>query len=75
MRDVERVYKEAIRLPCPVCSFGRIFQDARGGYECTECDARFEVGQQGPWGYGGPGGDLTRFERFRFRLGRALLPR
>lgn len=75
MADVERVFKDPIPIPCPVCPhFGRVFQDARGGFECTECDARFLIGQQSPFGYGGPGGDLTWFERFRFRLGRALLP-
>lgn len=52
--------------PCPHCgesSGGRIFQDARGGFECTCCDARFHIWQEPPFGYGGPGGPLSWRER------------
>lgn len=41
---------------------GRIFQDARGGFECTDCDARYLIAQDSPRGYGGPKGPLGFFE-------------
>jgi hypothetical protein len=61
-------------VPCPVCAVmteerkamrgvGLIFEDARGGFECTCCDARFLIARQAPDGYGGPGGPLSWNER------------
>lgn len=56
-------------IPCPWCVAyygerrGWIFQDARGGYECTECDKRFAIDRESPHGYGGPGGPLSWAER------------
>ena len=44
---------------------GRIFQDARGGFECTDCDARYLIVQDPPNGYGGPLGRLGWFERLK----------
>lgn len=50
---------------------GGIFQDARGGFECTDCDARYLVVQDPPNGYGGPQGRLGWFERHWQALDRA----
>lgn len=53
-------------LACPYCarfSDGRIFQDARGGFECTCCDGRFLIQKESPLGYGGPDGPLSWRER------------
>ena len=59
--------KGAIHLDCPVCIYGAVFRDARGGYECSECDQRFLIHSQPPNGYGGPpevtGGPLRWWER------------
>lgn len=66
---------EGLRAPCPCAGcFGRVFRDARGGYECTECDARFVVGRQPPQGYGGPQGPLSWLEQLRARVARAIWP-
>lgn len=56
-------------ISCPECIVlhgqrgGWVFQDARGGYECTECDARFAIYRDVPHGYGGPAGPLSWAER------------
>lgn len=50
---------------------GRIFQDARGGFECTDCDARYLVAQDAPNGYGGPSGPLGFLERHWLAIDRA----
>lgn len=55
--------KGAIHLDCPVCLCGSVFRDARGGYECTDCDQRFLIHGDSPDGYGGPGGPLRWWER------------
>lgn len=60
---------ELPHIPCPVCierygiRGGWVFQDARGGYECTECDARFAIERQPPNAYAGPLGPLSWRER------------
>lgn len=64
-----------MHLHCPVCHHGWVFQDARGGYECTECDARFNIQREFAHGYGGPLGPLGWFDRLRVHAGRAILPR
>ena len=57
----------AIHLDCPVCLQGSVFRDARGGYECSECDQRFLVHEPHPNDpYGGPehvGGPLRWWEQ------------
>lgn len=53
----------AIHLDCPVCQSGSVFRDARGGYECTECDQRFLIHGTPPQGYGGPLGDLPWWQQ------------
>lgn len=65
---------------CPECTSklsapGWIFQNARGGFECSCCDARFLFKREHPNGYGGPEGPLGWFERLRLRLSRWLAPR
>lgn len=60
-------------LACPYCarfSDGRIFQDARGGFECTCCDGRFLIQKESPLGYGGPDGPLSWRERNAIGLDR-----
>lgn len=57
----------AIHLDCPVCQSGSVFQDGRGGYECTECSQRFLIHLPHPNDhYGGPehvGGPLRWWDR------------
>jgi hypothetical protein len=61
-------------IPCP-CGYGVVFQDARGGYECTACDTRFHIYRDPPHAYGGPQGPLTLLEQLRSVLGLWLLPK
>lgn len=61
-------------IPCP-CGFGVVFQDARGGYECTACDNRFHIQRDPPQAYGGPSGPLTWVEQARSVVGLWLLPK
>ena len=49
--------------PLGVPCWGYVFQDSRGGYECTACDRRFFIQREGPFGYGGPKGSLAWWER------------
>lgn len=66
--EPEPAASELPTLDCPRCypeslgGIGVIFQDARGGFECTKCDARFLIDRQPPLGYGGPGGRLAWWE-------------
>lgn len=53
----------AIHLECPACQIGSVFRDARGGYECSQCDQRFLIHWDSPDGYGGPGGPLRWWEK------------
>ena len=59
--------KGSIHLDCPVCLYGRVFRDGRGGYECSECDQRFLIHEPHRNDhYGGPehvGGPLRWWER------------
>lgn len=67
-RGADEGAAELPTLSCPRChpeslgGVGVIFQDARGGFECTKCDARFLIARQPPLGYGGPGGRLAWWE-------------
>lgn len=60
--------EELPTLPCPCCypeslgGVGIVFEDARGGFECTKCDARFLIEKQPAMGYAGPGGPLAWWE-------------
>jgi hypothetical protein len=65
---------EPIHIHCPTCKNGWVFQDARGGYECSECDQRFLIDASHPNSYGGPQGPLSWLEKLRTYIGRAILP-
>jgi hypothetical protein len=70
-----REWRKPGTIPCLACGVGVVFQDARGGYECTVCDARFHIYRDPPQAYGGPGGPLTLFEQLRAHVGLWLLPK
>ena len=60
---------------CEECLAGWVFEDARGGHECSACDQRYLINRDYPLGYGGPGGVLSWFERFRWWLAQLIWPR
>lgn len=68
MNELPRRYPPEQHVRCPECIAregapdGWIFQDARGGFECTVCDARFVFYRDPPHGYGGPRGPLSWLE-------------
>lgn len=65
----------ARHIRCTRCSNGWIFEDARGGLECTSCSARFLIDRDYAHGYGGPEGVLSWFEQLRWWLAQWIWPR
>lgn len=62
-------------ITCPSCTNGYVFEDARGGFECTACTQRFLINRDYPQGYGGPAGTLSAFEQLRWWLAQWIWPR
>lgn len=73
--DARRSVVMAAFITCPKCSNGYVFEDARGGFECTSCAQRFLINRDYPHGYGGPAGVLGPFAQFRWWLAQWIWPR